>query len=187
MIPFFFFLKIVIYLFGWLQSFWGLPWWLSGKESAKQEMWVQPVGWGGSPGGGNGNPLKYSCLGNSMDRGAWRATVPGVAKESDTIQRVNNSNQSGVHLLVSNLKLPSSTMSRGKGGVGLSFWEVYQIALYTLPHHYASPLSCIPSFPWWITVWACPLRLREGLRSWSLFLTNEKWGDIGRLLYLGGP
>ena len=29
---------------------------------------------------GNGNPLKYSCLGNSMDRGAWRATVHGVAK-----------------------------------------------------------------------------------------------------------
>ena len=29
---------------------------------------------------GNGNPLKYSCLGNSMDRGAWWATVHGVAK-----------------------------------------------------------------------------------------------------------
>ena len=29
---------------------------------------------------GNGNPLQYSCLENSMDRGAWRATVHGVAK-----------------------------------------------------------------------------------------------------------
>ena len=29
---------------------------------------------------GNGNPLQYSCLGNPMDKGAWRATVPGVAK-----------------------------------------------------------------------------------------------------------
>ena len=29
---------------------------------------------------GNGNPLQYSCLGNSIDRGAWRATVHGVAK-----------------------------------------------------------------------------------------------------------
>ena len=28
-------------------------------------------GWGRSPGGGNGNPLQYSCLGNPMDRGAW--------------------------------------------------------------------------------------------------------------------
>ena len=37
-------------------------------------------GSGGSPGEGNGNPLQYSCLGNPMDRGAWRATVHGVAR-----------------------------------------------------------------------------------------------------------
>ena len=36
-----------------------------------------------SPGEGNGNPLQYSCQGNPMDRGAWRATVHGVA-ELDT-------------------------------------------------------------------------------------------------------
>ena len=36
------------------------------------------------PGEGNGNPLQYSCLENSMDRGAWWATVHRVAKESDT-------------------------------------------------------------------------------------------------------
>ena len=34
-----------------------------------------------SPGGGNGNPLQFSCLGNLMDRGAWWATVHGVKKE----------------------------------------------------------------------------------------------------------
>ena len=37
-------------------------------------------GSGRSPGGGHGNPLQYSCLENPMDRGAWRATVHGVAK-----------------------------------------------------------------------------------------------------------
>ena len=37
-------------------------------------------GSGRSPGIGNGNPLQYSCLGNPMDRGAWWATVHGVAK-----------------------------------------------------------------------------------------------------------
>ena len=37
-------------------------------------------GWGRSPGEGNGNPLQYSCLENSMGREAWRATVRGVAK-----------------------------------------------------------------------------------------------------------
>ena len=35
---------------------------------------------GRSPGGGHGNPLQYSCLEDSMDRGAWQATVHGVAK-----------------------------------------------------------------------------------------------------------
>ena len=38
-------------------------------------------GSGRSPGEGNGNPLQYSCLGNSMDRGAWWATGHGVMKE----------------------------------------------------------------------------------------------------------
>ena len=37
-------------------------------------------GLGRSPGEGNGKPLQYSCQGNPMDRGAWQATVHGVAK-----------------------------------------------------------------------------------------------------------
>ena len=37
-------------------------------------------GSGRSLGKGNGNPLQYSCLGNSKDRGAWQGTVYGVAK-----------------------------------------------------------------------------------------------------------
>ena len=41
-------------------------------------------GWGRSPGEGNGNPLKNSCLRNPMDRGAWQATIQGVTKELDT-------------------------------------------------------------------------------------------------------
>ena len=41
-------------------SIFGLPWWFSGE--------------------GNGTPLQYSCLENPMDRGAWWAAVPGVAK-----------------------------------------------------------------------------------------------------------
>ena len=38
------------------------------------------LGLGRSPGEGNGNPLQYSCLGNPVDRGAWQATVYGVAR-----------------------------------------------------------------------------------------------------------
>jgi len=41
---------------------------------------VSIPGSGRSPGAGNGNPLQYSCLENPMGRGAWWATVHGVAK-----------------------------------------------------------------------------------------------------------
>ena len=40
-------------------------------------------GLGRSPGGGDGYLLQYSCLGNSMDRGAWQARVHRVAKSQD--------------------------------------------------------------------------------------------------------
>jgi len=42
------------------------------------------TGFGRSPGEGNSNPLQHCCLGNPVDRGAWWATVHGVAKESET-------------------------------------------------------------------------------------------------------
>ena len=52
-----------------------------GKESACNAGHLGLIpGWGRSPGEGNGNLLQYSCLENPMDRGAWRATVHGVAK-----------------------------------------------------------------------------------------------------------
>ena len=45
-----------------------------------QETQVQSLGQEDPLEGGHGNPLQYSCLGNPKDRGAWRATVHGVAK-----------------------------------------------------------------------------------------------------------
>ena len=47
---------------------------------AMQETQVQSLGREDSPGEGNENPLQYSCLGKSMDRGTWWATVHGIAK-----------------------------------------------------------------------------------------------------------
>ena len=47
---------------------------------AKWETWVGALGWEDSPEEGNDNPLQYSCLENSMDRGAWHSTVHGVPK-----------------------------------------------------------------------------------------------------------
>ena len=49
------------------------------KSGNTRDMGSVP-GLGRSPGVGNGNPLQYACLENSVDRGAWRATVLGVAK-----------------------------------------------------------------------------------------------------------
>ena len=71
----------------------GLPRWLSGKESACNagdpgDMGSIP-GSGRSPGGGNGNPLQYSCLENPMDRGAWRATVHEVAKSQTKLKQLS--------------------------------------------------------------------------------------------------
>ena len=43
-------------------------------------------GLGRCPGGGNGNPLQYSCLENPVDRGAWQATRMWGHKESDTTE-----------------------------------------------------------------------------------------------------
>ena len=67
------------------------PWWPRGKESPggpvvknllasagdERDMGLIP-GSGRSPGGGHGNPLQYSCLGNPMDGGAWWATIHRV-------------------------------------------------------------------------------------------------------------
>ena len=62
----------------------GLPQWLSGKESACNAGDVGDVGSipgsGRSSGGGNGTPLEDSCLENPMHRGAWEAAVHGVTK-----------------------------------------------------------------------------------------------------------
>ena len=73
------FLKKLKYSWCWVSR------WLSGKESTHQwrrhgfNPWLRKIPWEV-----NGNPLKYSCLGNPMDRGAWQATVHGLAKESVT-------------------------------------------------------------------------------------------------------
>ena len=47
-------------------------------------------GLGRSPGGGNDNLLQYSCLENSMDRGAWQATIQGVAKSRTRLSTVTH-------------------------------------------------------------------------------------------------
>ena len=70
----------------WVWALLGKPGGSDSKESACNAGDLGSIpGSGRSPGEGNGNPFQYSCLGNPMDRGAWRGTVHGGA-ESDTTE-----------------------------------------------------------------------------------------------------
>ena len=68
-------------------------------------------GLGRSPGEGNGNPLQYSCPENPMGRGAWQATVHGVAKSQTWL-----SNFTHTHTLLQVLSPPNSSNVHRKFG-----------------------------------------------------------------------
>ena len=87
-------LNFLIVDFWVLSLVFALPWWFVVKNSPANARDTRDIGLipgsGRSPGVGNDNPLQYSCLENSLDRGAWRATVHGVAKELDTTERTQD-------------------------------------------------------------------------------------------------
>ena len=58
-------------------------------------------GLGRSPGEGNSYPLQYSGLENSMDKGAWQATVHGDHKEWDTTERLSHTHKCYLHTITS--------------------------------------------------------------------------------------
>ena len=73
-----------MFVFFWPWGMWNLS---SPPPALEGDSW--PLDWQGSlyiGREGNGNPLQYSCLQNSTDRGAWQATVHEVTKESDTTE-----------------------------------------------------------------------------------------------------
>ena len=57
-------------------------------EQETEERWARSPGGEHPSGGGHGNPLQYSCLENSMDRGAWGATVHEVTKSQIRLKRL---------------------------------------------------------------------------------------------------
>ena len=84
----------------------GLPQWLSGKESTCHAGDGGSIpGSGRSPGGGYGNPLQYSCLGNPMDREAWWATVHGLIQ------------------IQTWLSMQARTHGLGEEEMGQTFWD----------------------------------------------------------------
>ena len=71
----------------WQSVSWSVKWGLAGgsvvKESACNVGDTVSIPWlGRSCGVGSGNPLQYSCLGNPMDRGAWRGIVHGITSQT---------------------------------------------------------------------------------------------------------
>ena len=104
-----------------LELYMGLPQWLSYKESVCNAWDLGSIpGSGKSSGGGNGNPLRYSCLGNPMDRGASWATVHEVARVA--------------HDLVTKLTLPELCMYRVLR-VSSCFHSVFLILTKTKDHN----------------------------------------------------
>ena len=74
----------------------GLPWWLRCKQSACRAGDQGSIpGLGRSPGEGHGYPLPYSCIENSLDRGAWWTKIRGVEKSRTPLSDYITSAQTG--------------------------------------------------------------------------------------------
>ena len=79
---------------------------------AMQEMWCSIPGSGRSSAEGNGYPLQYSCLENSIDRRAWQTTVHSVAKSQTRL--------SNYHSHTSPSRMDDLTISAEQGGARFS-------------------------------------------------------------------
>ena len=92
--------------------------------SPMQETWVQSLGQEESPGEGNGNPLLYSCLENSIVRGTWRAMGSRSLKESDMTKQLTHTHTMGIWIQGEDLCILTLGISCPSGyGEQLSRWK----------------------------------------------------------------
>ena len=105
----------------------GFPGGSSGRESACNAGAPGDTGLisgsGRSPGGGNGNLLQYSCLGNSMDRGAWWATVHGAAKSRTQLKQFSAQHACKFFLVACGIYFPEQGLNPGP-----LYWELRVLA-----------------------------------------------------------
>ena len=134
-----------------------------GGSDGKESAWNagdagSNAGLGRCPGKGNGNPLQYSCLGNSMERGSWWATVHGVLK-SQTWQVTNTMNSSLVAQLVKCLSAMLETQVQSLG------WDDPQ----------EEGMATHSSIPTWRVLWT-----EESVRLQSIGLqkVGHDWSDF---------
>ena len=106
----------------------GLPWWLRTVNNVEDPGSIS--GLGRSPGEGNGDPYQYSCLKNSIDRGAWQATVHGS-------QRVGHDWATNTHRDKGH---GSSNLKKIHGNCTINIWEAewkrkhYLVNVFCLYH-----------------------------------------------------
>ena len=126
----------------------GLPRWDNGKESACQCRLISELG--RSPGEGNGNPLQYSCLENSMNRGVWRAMVHGITKELDMTE----------HAHMHQRKIVPASLLHSWASAAKSLQSCLTLCN---PTDCSPPGSPVPGILQarileWVAIWAGPLR-----------------------------
>ena len=124
---------------------------------------VSVPGLGRSSGGGNGNPLQYSCLENSMDRGAWWATVHGVAKNQHDWAHVHREMMPWVKRTAVNQPIVVWWRSR-RGQASTGQWLGHSLSLS--PH---------PSVLW----------NSQMFLGFSLSFFPVKWEKTGRVVGIG--
>ena len=145
---------ISLVIINWASFHVGLPPWLSSKEStcnteATWDMGSVPLR-GGSPGGGHGNPLQYSCLENPMDKGAWWATVHEVAKSRTGLKRLSTHTHPSVYLLADCISSLEKCLFRSS--THFFDWVVWLLDIKVY----------ITSFYWMIKCWCeCKIRAQE--------------------------
>ena len=119
-----------------------------GGSCSAGNMGLTP-GWGRSPGEENGNPLQYSCLGNSMERRAWRATVHRVVKVRHDLvteappppHRYIRSDQ--IRSVAQSCPTPCDPMNRSTPGLPVH----YQLPEFTQTHVHRVSDAIQPSHP----------------------------------------
>ena len=116
---------------------------------------------GRSPGEGNGNPLQYSCLENSMDRAAWWATVPGIGYDW-----VANTHTAVTHFQTSiHIRLRMEDKSDPRLTSSLPPWALEHLTFLSLLLSWNSSLAfAIPTTLFFLS--PCGLNLILVLRTW---------------------